>query len=420
MAGIDDFQQSSSRSEAYPTANTPDTRFNDQLTTFIEDMTTRLGDESHAQQLGLFVKDMTSRLNSGSLNAKLGLFIQDITERLDQGKPVSLDEDLQYVSNPSSFSQSESTVAPEASAKANTTSSPSTSDKQSSDAALDTPVQSANAVNAPFSVDDTNGNNIFDADDVVDVRYDNDKISDAIAARSERIILMGEDHRDLPTDTLESSIKKMIDQGKPVIYTIEASAEYLSANGPDLIAQLNNGKITIEEFENRFASRLKEAYGADLAINADELSEQIVRMHAAGAKIVPIDDGALDVINASKMVDDISKVSHINRDEIMAENIINLYNENPEATIISSIGGAHTQTNVNIQNDFGSSDSENPVGTRLLEAIGRDNIFSIYNYMTQGTDFNEYFEMLSDGYLTGEYQQVRSDTWDLIVPANGE
>ncbi len=269
---------------------------------------------------------------------------------------------------------------------------------------------------------DANKNNIFDQEDVASVIYDKEIISTELANRPERIILMGEDHEDQPLDTIEATIQKIAPKGKPVIYTVELSSEYLSANGPDLIGRLNKGEITPEEFESRFVRQMQTAYGQNVAVDPVEVANTIVRMHNAGAKIVPIDDGSKAVLDYAEAnsIKDIGSITNINRDEIMANQIVKLYKENPEATIISSLGGAHAQANANIQNAFGSSDAENPVGTRLIEALGRDEIFSVYNYQTKSNKDYEYYDMVEDVYLRKDKYEpdLPYDTFDMYVPAN--
>jgi hypothetical protein len=450
MAGVNDVSQSVPDASATVGSDTIGANFSDQLGLFIKDMTSRLAGQSQlpTDQLGLFIQDMTSRLNGGGSPAdQLGPFIQDMEGRLN-GSGGTTDTGASAPATQSNPSMSTSSSGSETSPNSSTTGgntaqeTPNTSGSDTppanSDDSPGTASSSSASSQGPASsiVEDVNGNKLFDSADVSGVKYNKDEISTTLAERPERVILMGEDHRDQPTDTVEATIKKIADSGRPVIYTVEASAKYLRANGPDLIEQLNNGKITPEDFQKRFVDRLQTVYGADLAVDAVQLADQIVRMHNAGAKVVPVDDGAYDVIQQFNQLEksqplygaggtspsqpDISQISGVNRDELMAKNIIKLYNENPDATIVSSIGGVHTQVNVDVQNNFGSTDSSNPVGTRLLEQLGRDNVFSVYNYMTEGSDMYPYYEMAADGYINGEFgQQVASNTWDMIAPSNG-
>lgn len=260
----------------------------------------------------------------------------------------------------------------------------------------------------PF-VKDTNKNGIFDAADVLGVRYNSVKFAKFLAARPEKIIVMGEDHESRPLETILRTIQAMRKAGKSVIYTIELSKDLFQLSGRDILALLNRQVISPAQFKKILLASLP----ADMAPDISRMADDILRVHAAGARIEAID---ADLRDLQSMLDN-KNVRNVNRDQLMSETILALRDAHPDATILAESGGLHAQVHANMKHDLAGTDQKNPMTKRLVDRLGKNQVLSVYNYATTPGFFSPY--MVVDNYLNGRLPNLPFNTWDMFLPSQG-
>jgi hypothetical protein len=262
---------------------------------------------------------------------------------------------------------------------------------------------------------DENANGLFDLPDIAQVGYDPERFADYIATRPEKIILMGEDHKARPTETIEQLIRTLAQRDQEPIYAIELPESYLSVDGVNLVQELNDKKISAKTFKQKFVDGNKARHGANYLLTSTpaEIADHILKIRKAGAKSVHLLDEGVSAIIPFALHHRVNPgyVTGVNRDEIMAEGATALLKKFPKSRLVFLVGSSHAQSRAT-QRDLVLTDEQNPLGTRLIKAVGRENVLTVNNYKG-GSDGKQIIDPL----LTGEEEPAPFDTWDYYIPA---
>jgi hypothetical protein len=258
----------------------------------------------------------------------------------------------------------------------------------------------------PVALRSIDGSEVLQHHDVENIRYDVDAISTQLAERPEQVTLFGEYHTNSPRQVMLETIRKRVQKGEKVIYTIEQPIRKMNVYNKELINKLNGNTISAEEFIQSFT--------AWMPTNRKE-AEYFVEVHKAGAYIIPIDEGTENIMTITASGTDApSYIKRENRDETMAKLVDKLARNNPDAKILFFGGGGHTMKNGEfirwknsdpqmIMEQFGA-DTQQPLGKRLIDLLGEENVYSTF--------------YLGGEHISADFGKLPMDSWDALYLAS--
>ena len=279
-------------------------------------------------------------------------------------------------------------------------------------------------------------------------------VAELVVAENPKITILGENHTNRVSNSsyVSTVANALSESGKDVIIAIEAG-HLGTAEMQDIFQQRNDGLLSDDEFNDQAIAELTlylvgrfentisiqdvesirerisgqsdpQSLLTDILIDDYQLPPDdvyktealasdrllpILRHYQSGHKVVPIDIDFETPGSAEKL----GVGAEINRDKFMAEKVMDIAERYPSASIVANVGAFHAKTGSGADDpalvetaDVLKSDVERPLGSRLVEHFGDDQVLSIKLAIFQ-----------KDPAILDLYKGDRFDTYDAIIPA---